>query len=145
MEHSLTFNTAEEAESAQQLIATAMGLPKYATTPSGEPTTVIIDRYANPEEVDGKWQIPVTDEAQLLIDGGVLDGIEFTEIEITPEEPKNEPTIQKLYFSTIEERDSFNAAEAEYAEEDPSLSYLETGEDENGYYLLVDVIKKPSL
>jgi len=72
-------------------------------------------------------------------------GIEFTEIEITPEAPKNEPTITKLYFSTPEERDAFNAAEAEYAEEDPSLPYLETGEDENGYYLLVDVVAKPSL
>ena len=78
MEHRLTFNTAEEAETAQELISKAMGLPKYATTPSGELTTVIIDRYANPEEVDGKWQIPVTDAAQLLIDEGVLDGIEFT-------------------------------------------------------------------
>jgi len=136
MEHSLTFNTAEEAETAQQLIAKAMGLPKYATTPSGELTRFIIDRYANPEEVDGKWQIPVTDEAQLLIDGGVLSDMELSNELVT---------IQKLYFSTIEERDSFNAAEAEYAEEDPSLSYLETGEDENGYYLLVDVIKKPSL
>ena len=76
MEHRLTFNTAEEAETAQQLIASAMGLPKYATTPSGALTTVIVDRYSNPVEVDGKWQIPVTDEAQLLIDGGVLDGIE---------------------------------------------------------------------
>jgi len=53
--------------------------------------------------------------------------------------------IKKLYFSTPEERDSFNAAEAEFAGADPSLPYLETGEDENGYYLLVDVIKKPSL
>lgn len=88
MEHRLTFNTAEEAETAQQLISKAMGLPKYATTPSGEPTTVIIDRYANPKEVDGKWQIPVTNEAQLLIDAGVLDGIEFTEIDLTQEEPK---------------------------------------------------------
>jgi hypothetical protein len=61
MEHRLTFNTAEEAETAQQLISKAMGLPKYGTTPSGELTTVIIDRYANPEEVEGKWQIPVTD------------------------------------------------------------------------------------
>ena len=76
MEHRLTFNTAEEAETAQQLIAIAMGLPKYAAKPSGKTTKVIIDRYANPEEVDGKWQIPVTAEAQLLIDGGVLDGIE---------------------------------------------------------------------
>lgn len=86
MEHRLIFNTAEEAETAQQLIATAIGLPKYATTPSGEPTTVIIDRYANPEEVDGKWQIPVTNEAQLLIDGGVLSEMDF-EIE----QPTNEP------------------------------------------------------
>lgn len=86
MEHRLTFNTAEEAETAQQLISKAMGLPKYATTPSGGLTTVIIDRYANPEEVNGKWQIPVTDEAQLLIDGGVLSEMDF-EIE----QPTNEP------------------------------------------------------
>jgi len=85
MEHRLTLNTAEEAEAAQQLISKAMGLPKYATTPSGEFTTVIIDRYANPEEFEGKWQIPVTDEAQLLIDGGVLDGVEFDVIEPTNE------------------------------------------------------------
>ena len=77
MEHRLTFNTAEEAETAQQLISKAMGLPKYATTPSGELTKFIIDRYANPEELDGNWWIPVTDEAQLLIDGGVLDGMEI--------------------------------------------------------------------
>jgi hypothetical protein len=51
MEHRLTFNTAEEAETAQELISKAMGLPKYATTPSGELTKFIIDRYANPEEV----------------------------------------------------------------------------------------------
>ena len=76
MEHRLTFNTEAEAENAQQLIATAMGLPKYATTPSGELTTVIIDRYANPEEFEGNWWITVTDEAQLLIEGGVLDGME---------------------------------------------------------------------
>lgn len=86
MEHRLTFNTEGEAETAQQLISKAMGLPKYATTPSGELTRVIIDRYANPEEVDGKWQIPVTDEAQLLIDGGVLSEMDF-EIE----QPTNEP------------------------------------------------------
>jgi len=53
--------------------------------------------------------------------------------------------VKKLYFSTIEERDSFNAAEAEFAEADPSLPYLEAGKDESGYYLLVDVTKKPSL
>lgn len=53
--------------------------------------------------------------------------------------------IHKLYFSTPEERDAFNAAEAEFAGADPSLPYLETGEDELGYYLLVDVIAKPSL
>jgi hypothetical protein len=77
MEHRLTFNTAEEAETAQELISKAMGLPKYATTPSGELTKFIIDRYANPEEFEGNWWIPVTDEAQLLIDGGVLDGMEI--------------------------------------------------------------------
>jgi hypothetical protein len=77
MEHRLTFNTAEEAETAQELISKAMGLPKYATTPSGELTKFIIDRYANPEELDGNWWIPVTDEAQLLIDEGVLDGMEI--------------------------------------------------------------------
>lgn len=86
MEHRLTFNTEGEAETAQQLIAKAMGLPKYATTPSGELTRFIIDRYANPEEVDGKWQIPVTNEAQLLIDSGVLSDMDF-EIE----QPTNEP------------------------------------------------------
>jgi hypothetical protein len=77
MEHRLTFNTAEEAETAQELISKAMGLPKYATTPSGELTKFIIDRYANPEEFEGNWWIPVTDAAQLLIDGGVLDGMEI--------------------------------------------------------------------
>ena len=77
MEHRLKFNTAEEAETAQELISKAMGLPKYATTPSGELTKFIIDRYANPEKLDGNWLIPVTDEAQLLIDGGVLDGMEI--------------------------------------------------------------------
>jgi hypothetical protein len=78
MEHSLIFTTEAEAENAQRLISKAMGLPKYATTPSGELTTVIIDRYATPEEIEGKWLIPVTEAAQLLIDNGVLDGIEYT-------------------------------------------------------------------
>jgi hypothetical protein len=80
MEHRLTFNTAEEAETAQQLIASAMGLPKYATTPSGALTTVIVDRYANIEEIDGNWVITVTAAAQLLIDEGVLDGVNFETI-----------------------------------------------------------------
>ena len=55
------------------------------------------------------------------------------------------PTLQKLYFATPEERDAFNAAEAEFAGADPSLPYLEVGQDAIGYYLLVDVIAKPSL
>lgn len=60
-------------------------------------------------------------------------------------EPSNTQNIQKLYFSTPEERDAFNAAEAEFAGADPSVPYLETGQDELGYYLLVDVIAKPNL
>ena len=82
MEHRLKFNTESEAENAQQLIATAMGLPKYATDTNGNNTTVIIDRYAQPEEANGFWFIPVTDDAQMIIDNGVLDGIEFELIEI---------------------------------------------------------------
>jgi hypothetical protein len=39
---------------------------------------------------------------------------------------------------TIDDWDAFNAAEAEFAGADPSSPYLETGQDENGYYLLVD-------
>ena len=73
-------------------------------------------------------------------------GIDFEVIEINGSDKEvTDTVIQKLYFSTPEERDAFNAAEAEFAGADPSLPYLETGEDENGYYLLVDVIKKPSL
>lgn len=83
MEHSLTFNTAEEAENAQQLISKAMGLPKYATTPSGELTLVIIDRYAQPDLVGESWCIPVTDDAQVLIDEGCLD--------LPSEDTTNEP------------------------------------------------------
>jgi hypothetical protein len=67
---------------------------------------------------------------------------DWTEVRVWT--PKN-ISLEKLYFSTPEERDSFNAAEAEYAGADPSIPYLETGEDENGYYVLVDVIAKPSL
>tara|TARA_R110000803_G_C11960847_1_gene318683 strand:+ start:1283 stop:1534 length:252 start_codon:yes stop_codon:yes gene_type:complete len=79
MEHSLKFNTKDEAENAQQLIAIAMGLPKYATDTKGNNTTVIIDRYATPEEIEGKWLIPVIEAAQLLIENGVLDGVDYTE------------------------------------------------------------------
>ena len=47
--------------------------------------------------------------------------------------------VQKLYFNTPEERDAFNAAEAEFAGADPSVPYLETGQDELGYYLMEDI------
>ena len=89
MEHRLKFNTEAEAENAQQLISTAMGLPKYATDTNGNNTTVIIDRYAQPEDVNGFWFITVTNEAQMLIDSGVLDGIEFEVIEIAEDEEGN--------------------------------------------------------
>ncbi len=90
MDMTIQFTTQEAANAAVTVLSSALGIPKYGLKGDGTPNTdVIIDRYANPEEVDGKWQIPVTNEAQLLIDGGVLSDMDF-EIE----EPTNEPTYK---------------------------------------------------
>ncbi len=78
MDMTIQFTTQEAANAAVTVLSSALGLPKYGLKGDGTPNTdVIIDRYANPEEVDGKWQIPVTNEAQLLIDGGGLRNRDF--------------------------------------------------------------------
>jgi len=93
----------------------------------------------------GSWAIPQLHDEGWILPLGWEDeltkrGIDFEEIEIY-----DSTEVKRLYFSTPEERDAFNAAEAEYAGADPSIPYFETGEGENGYYLLVDVVAKPSL
>ena len=91
MGHSLKFNTEAEAIEAEAAISSLMGLPKYGTSLDGTVNLrVVIERFAIPKEEGGFWFIPIP-----YVDGWEEEltkrGIDFTEIEITPEEPTNEP------------------------------------------------------
>jgi len=81
----LIFETELQAELAQSLIATEMGLPKYGIRLDGTLNPkVIIDRYAIPcIQEDGKWTIPADQEWQDLL---TSKGIAFEVIEINANE-----------------------------------------------------------
>ena len=121
---------------------------KYALIPIDLFTEEMLNSEAHPVNIEqgGFRLLKYSDQPDPIGEGWVIFSGEDANVKCAEYLSNLPPTeVKKIYFSTPEERDSFSAAEAEYAGADPSLPYLETGEDENGYYLLVDVIKKPSL
>ena len=121
---------------------------KYALIPIADFNDEMLNNETYPANIEqsGFRMLEYSEQPDPIGEGWVIFSGEDANVKCAEYLNNLPPTeVKKLYFSTIEERDSFNAAEAEFAGADPSLPYLETGEDELGYYLLIDVIKKPSL